>query len=311
MTNKIDKLDRIIGSIIGFAIGDAIAAPVEFAKKAEEVTGFIPAYKKGLKLGQYTDDTQHLLISLDSLTENHGEVNLEDIATRLKKWYSHGARSIGRTTELAIQNLKRGVPPEKSGIDNPNACGSLALPRLIPYCLFSALLPYEQKLTSGEEKRILGVTHAHKKVSNVGSLMHYYIQEMTHDRSAKATTLQIIDENDFLNRKTRKKLEEVLVLAESEEKPTDVIKKIGDSGYIEDVFYSALYCTLKSKNFKDSVLYAANGLGDADSRAAIAGTLSGLELGYSSIPQEWVLTLEDHKLLKKKAEELYMLSKRL
>lgn len=304
MKNK--KLDKIKGSIVGFAIGDALGAPVEFAKNPKPVTDFQPSYRKGLKSGQYTDDTQHLLISLNSLSENNWEINLDDIAAKLKKWYSNGARSIGRTTELAIQNLKKGIPPTKSGINNINACGSLALARLMPYCLHSSLLPYEQKLTSAEEKKILGVTHAHKKISRIGSLLHYYLQEMVYDKTVETTTFQIIDEDRFLNKKIRNKLERILSISQIDEiDSTSAIGVIGNSGYVEDVVYSAIYSALKSDNFKDSVLYAANGFGDADSRAAIAGALAGLQYGYSKIPQKWISELEDHELLEKKAKELY------
>jgi ADP-ribosylglycohydrolase len=304
MKNK--ELDRLMGSVVGFLIGDALGAPVEFAKIPKPVTDFEPAYRKGLKAGQYTDDTQHLIISLDSLIENQGAIDLDNIGKRLIQWYSANPRSIGRTTEQAIQNLKKRVPPEKSGIDHQNACGSLALARLIPYCLYSALVPYEVKLTSGNEKRILGVTHAHKDVARMGSLVNYYIQEMAQGKSSEAVTFQIVDEDNFLNKKYRKKLEQVLDLSQNRSiDPTSAIETIGDSGFVEDIVYSAIYSVLRANNFRNSVLFAANGFGDADSRAAITGSLAGLQYGYSQIPEQWKSQLEDHELLKEKAKKLF------
>lgn len=304
-----EKQNRVKGSIVGFAIGDAIGGPVEFKKEPKPVTDFQPAHSKGLKPGQYTDDTQHLLISIDSLLSNYGAINLDDISRRLRQWYGSGeARSIGRTTEQAIQNLRRGIDPRHSGINNPHSCGSLAIPRLIPYCLLSALLPYEQKLGSADERRILGITHAHPRVAKMGSLVHYYVQEIMHGKTPGESSYQIVKENEFLNRACRKKLEEVIGLVETNVDPKVAIQTIGESGFVEDVVYSAIYSAIKGKDFRDSVLIAANGFGDADSRASLTGALKGLELGYSSIPEDLRTRVENASLLESKAKQLYDLA---
>tara|TARA_Y100000310_G_scaffold340737_1_gene437551 strand:- start:936 stop:1904 length:969 start_codon:yes stop_codon:yes gene_type:complete len=301
-----DREDRIKGSILGFAIGDALGAPVEFKKEANEITDFEPSPTKGLKAGQYTDDTQHLLISLDSFIENKGKINLEDHATKLKRWYNSGeARSLGYTTKKAIERLNQGISPEISGINNINACGSLALSRLIPYSLFSALSPYENKIKRKETRDILGTTHSHRIVLNMGELINYYIQEMVHGKSAEATTYQIVDENDFLNKKIRGKLNNIL---ESKNMDSlEAIKSMGNSGFVEDIVYSSLCAVLHGPNFRESLLNSVNSLGDSDSRAAITGSLYGLQVGYSRLPEDWKNKVEDSLLLNKKARKLYSL----
>lgn len=310
MENIYHPLNRIKGSIVGYAIGDAIGASLEFQKTPkEQVTDFIPSPRKGLNAGQFTDDTQHLCLSLDSLIENEGEIIIDDIATRLKSWYRSGkARSIGRTTELAILNLIKGIDPKHSGINNPGSCGSLGIPRLIPYCLLSALLSYERKLSTSDEKNILGITHSHKDVFRMGSLIHYYLQEIMYGKTPLEVTTQIVDENEFLNRKTRKKLGVVLGLADSPVDPKVAIYTIGNTGYVEDVVYSSIYSSIKGKDFKEAVLFAVNGLGDSDSRGGLTGALKGLSVGYSQLPQEWKTNVEDSSMLQEKAIKLYRLS---
>ncbi len=310
IVSHINYPDKIAGCIIGFAIGDALGAPNEFSKTPRIVRGYEPSVKKGLKAGQFTDDTQHLEISLDSLLAKNGEIDLEDNAERLVRWYNSGdARSIGRTTELAIQNIKNGADYTQSGINNEKACGSLAIPRLIPYSLVSAVSAYEHKLQRGDIKRIVALTHAHKKVAQIAELFNYFIQEGMNGRSTEAAVDMIIFENDFLNKKIRRKLEKSKALAHSGMEPYQAIQEIGNSGFIEDVMFSAIYSTIKGSSFEEAVLIAANGLGDSDSRAAFAGALYGLDIGASKIPSYLKEGLERKDELEKKARQAYCMRK--
>lgn len=294
--------ERIAGGIVGFAIGDALGAPLEF-KKTGYVKDFVDSQSKGLKAGQYTDDTQHLLISLDSLLENKGNINLKDQAEKLVQWYISGeARSIGNTTRKAILKLKKGIPPETSGIKHINSCGSLALSRLLPHSLFSALCYPPQKIDRPKIRSILRITHAHPIVLDMGELVNYYIQEMVHGKSAEATTFQIISEDIFLKRKIRRKLE--FILDNKNQPPQLMYEKIGNSGYVEEVLYSSLYSVLHGPDFKTSLLNSVNALGDSDSRGAITGLLYGLQIGYSLLPKQWKDKIEDRDLLIEKSQYL-------
>lgn len=51
--------DRVIGALVGLAVGDALGAPIEFAPRdaVREVTGMRGGGKFQLKAGQWTDDT--------------------------------------------------------------------------------------------------------------------------------------------------------------------------------------------------------------------------------------------------------------
>ena len=54
---------------------------------------------------------------------------------------------------------------------------------------------------------------------------------------------------------------------------------------------TALWCLLRTKNYRDCVLRCVNMGYDADSTAAVAGGLAGLYYGYDAIPQEWLSLL--------------------
>lgn len=305
-----ERLDKVKGCILGFAIGDALGAPLEFSRFEHKIEGYEHSPQKGLTAGQFTDDTQHLEIGLDSIIENKGNINLYDLSERLVKWYKSGnARSIGKTTEDAVKNLIEGMPYNQSGIDHINACGSSAIPRLLPYSLLSAISRYEHKIDSSQTKHILGITHAHKKVKTMGDVLNYFIQEIANGKNAKETADMIIFEDNFLNRNIRDKLKETCLLAESDVDSISVIQKIGCSGFVEDIMYSSIYSALKGKAFEEAMLIAANAKGDSDSRASITGALYGLDIGASKIPEYFKQGLERSSELEKKAEQLYLLRK--
>jgi len=303
-------LDKVKGSVLGFAIGDALGSPGEFSKNPHYLSGFESSPRKGLQAGQYTDDTQHLEVGLDSLIVYNGKINFQDHADRLIRWYkSGGARSIGRTTELAIKNLMEGVDYSKSGINHINYCGSSAIARLVPYSLLSAVSRYPHKLFRSDIKKILGITHAHRKVLAMGELYNYLIQEVANGKTPGEAINMLLFEDVFLNRRVRDKIKKVKDLSESSESPGETIQKIGDSGFVEDVIFSSIYGALKGSSFKEAVLISANGGGDSDSRAALTGTLCGLDIGASQIPVDLRTQLERNSELEKKAEEIYFLRK--
>ena len=300
--------NKVKGCILGFAIGDALGAPREFLKDSPLVSKFEPAQRKGLRLGQFTDDTQLLEMGMDSLLAAQGEIDLQDHADRLIDWYKSGiARSMGRTTELAIQNLMNCIPYTQSGIDHINACGSLALARLLPYAIFSAINRSPYKMSQLDIRNILKVTHAHKKVYDMGRLVSYFIQEIANGKSPKETLDMILFERKFLNRSIRKKLGMVKDLSESSNEGYAAIQEIGESGFIEDVVFSSLYGSLKGGSFEEAVLISANGGGDTDSRAAFTGAFYGLDVGIQNIPRLLRHGLERSSELEKKAADLYYL----
>ena len=67
--------------------------------------------------------------------------------------------------------------------------------------------------------------------------------------------------------------------------------KVNPTGYVVDTLTNALYWA-KAYQFEDVILGAVNDGGDADTIAAIAGSIGGANLGYSSIPERWIKQLD-------------------
>lgn len=75
------------------------------------------------------------------------------------------------------------------------------------------------------------------------------------------------------------------------------------TGYVVNTYNNALYWS-SLYSLEDAIVNAVNDGGDADTIAAITGSLSGARYGYSSIPRRWIDTLDSGT--KKKLDEFSM-----
>ncbi|CAF4662538.1 unnamed protein product, partial [Rotaria sp. Silwood2] len=112
---KDDTCDRVIGSLVGLAIGDALGASVEF--RPQQYLAANPIRKMegggtwGLEAGKWTDDTSMALCLASSLISQHG-FNPYDQMVRYKWWNKYGYFSstghcfdIGQATRQSISEF--------------------------------------------------------------------------------------------------------------------------------------------------------------------------------------------------------------
>ena len=117
-----DAHDRITGSLIGLAVGDALGAAVEFQRPGTfpPVTDFRRGGPHDLEAGTWTDDTSLALCLAESLVERRG-FDPRDQLDRYLSWYRSGHLSatghcfdIGGTTRAALHTYERtGDPRER------------------------------------------------------------------------------------------------------------------------------------------------------------------------------------------------------
>ena len=100
--------DRLLGSFLGLAIGDAVGTTVEFRARDtfEPITDMVGKGPFNLPVGYFTDDTSMALCLAESLIE-HPELDRNDLLSRFSKWYREGVNSptgrcfdIGNTTSF-------------------------------------------------------------------------------------------------------------------------------------------------------------------------------------------------------------------
>lgn len=131
ITNQMKK-ERIKGSLIGCAYGDAMGMPTENMNR--EV--ILKRYPYGIKAfypsaidesggrdfiaGQVTDDTIHTIILLKSLAQNNGKPDAVTYMLDLRKWIrNHPEQNdviIGRSTRRALEAMDKGESMTQTGI---------------------------------------------------------------------------------------------------------------------------------------------------------------------------------------------------
>ncbi len=128
--------DRVIASFLGTAIGDALGAPIEgLSRKERRECGRIESYRANpyhawnsrLGAGRWTDDTQLTLVVAESLIASGGTINMDDMAARHVAALEEARRADvgwGRTTTLAVDQLKTGVHWSESGKNLGEGCGA-------------------------------------------------------------------------------------------------------------------------------------------------------------------------------------------
>jgi ADP-ribosyl-[dinitrogen reductase] hydrolase len=65
-------------------------------------------------------------------------------------------------------------------------------------------------------------------------------------------------------------------------------ERIRGTGYVVESLEAALWCFLKTDNFRDAILRATNLGDDADTTAAVCGQIAGAFYGESGIPPAWL-----------------------
>lgn len=121
--------DRILGSLAGACIGDALGAPTEQRSRGQiqqlwgsRIETFVDPpedalYAAGRRAGQMTDDSSQLLRLADAYVANGGVLTAAGVAAMLTDWSTteYFPRFAGPSTRRAIDALREGADPEIQG----------------------------------------------------------------------------------------------------------------------------------------------------------------------------------------------------
>ena len=271
--------DRLLGSFLGLAIGDAVGTTVEFRARDtfEPITDMVGKGPFNLPVGYFTDDTSMALCLAESLIE-HPELDRNDLLNRFSKWYREGVNSptgrcfdIGTTTRSAIVNWeKNGTVLNNTG---PWDAGNGSIMRLAP-----AVIKYHNDSDRAIATAIMQGETTHGSVEACDSC----------DLLARVllTALVSDDKNAVLNVDAQDHwADNVKNILTTLDVSRDEVKS---SGYVIHTLHAALWCFKNTDNFRDAILLATNLGDDADTVAAVTGQIAGAFYGMSGIPIMWL-----------------------
>jgi ADP-ribosyl-[dinitrogen reductase] hydrolase len=303
--------ERFVGCLLGMAIGDALGMPVEgwpgeaIRASYGVLADFQPSPQRGLCKGQFTDDTQMMLMHAESIVAT-GRVDGDDLARRFVAWLRSGdVRGIGGSTLHSIQRLERGIHWRESGQTGDFAAGNGVAMRIAPI----GLLDCHDMERLRQDVCIAGaITHRNNEALAGGLAIAYAVARLATDATEPAALIEetiafVGDCEVTRNLQRARKLLDADVLA------ADALATLGTTGYVVHTVASAFYCFVRTPdNFKQSVIEAVMAGHDTDTTAAVGGALSGAYNGLQGIPRCWLEQSEDRKHIGELARQICALS---
>lgn len=223
-----DIIDKVRGSLIGGACGDAFGYPVEFIFSFKEIEakygiGGIAEYDmsypwlSGAREGGcalISDDTQMSLYTAEALIESHksGRDLLQTISEAYLAWYGHQVgKSVkisyrSRLSEIEELNQRRApgntclsalyaVSNGKTAYNQSKGCGGIM--RVAPIGIFGAVHKWTLYKTAGIAGESAEITHLHPLSTYSSAALAIIVQECIETDNVDPVTFRNIVENSI------------------------------------------------------------------------------------------------------------------
>ena len=266
--------NRAMAAFLGFAIGDALGATVEFMTRSEIAIrhGVHRELKGGgwlkLKPGQVTDDTQ-MSLALGRSIIRRGEFNAQDVCDEFVVWLKSGPADVDSTCRREIRRYLLNGAVE--GAFSEGDTGNGAAMRVLPVALATIGKPEKAEQWSLSQTHI---TH-HHPLSDAACLALVSMVQSLLGGQGK---------------------EEVRAIAGSLAQQYEAFRfepyAGASSTFIGDTIQTVLNFYLGANLFSDCVIRTVNQGGDADTAGALGGMLAGATYGLAAIPTRWLSKLD-------------------
>ena len=282
--------NRILGSLLGLAVGDALGTAVEFQARDSfpPVTDMVGGGVFNLAPGQWTDDTSMALCIAASLIET-GAYDPRDQLARFVRWYRDGYFSstgrcfdIGNQTRAALEEFEATGEPYRQAVGGMSA-GNGSLMRLAPVAMAFCDDPEAAGRFCADSSRT-----THPAVECVEACGAYGRLIAAAIEGASRADLCVLAA-ELAEQVTSPDLAAIL----SGSYRVKEREEISSSGYVLHSLEAALWALTRTDTFPDGVLLAVNLGDDADTVGAIYGQLAGALYGRSGIPESWRTRLHD------------------
>lgn len=284
------KDKKIVGSLYGSFIGDALGVPYEFRARSvmdkNPCTTMIAFGAHGQPLGTWSDDSSLMLATVDNIVEGF---SLNGLARNFLNWMELGHFSpfgevfdVGNTTYEAIMNYKYGQFPIHCGPTHNKASGNGSLMRILPMAFYTK--NKQDYLANNDIINVSCITHGNKNCL-LACVMYCKIVQYLFDGEDKIRALDMTRE---YIRKTENDIPDIFDRLMNADFWTIDRKDIRSSGFVVHTLESAIWSFLNTDNYKDCVIAAVNLGDDTDTTACVAGGLAGLYYGVDDIPSSWL-----------------------
>jgi ADP-ribosyl-[dinitrogen reductase] hydrolase len=269
-----DLENRALAAFLGFAIGDALGATVEFMT-ADEIAAQFGVHRRmigggwlRLAPGQVTDDTE-MALALGRSLARRGELDVRDVCEEFAAWLKAGPVDVGNTCRRGIRRYI--IHGTVEGAFFEGDAGNGAAMRILPVALATLGKPLQAEAWSLRQSRI---THHHPLSDGAAATLVRMLHSLLSGRGEEAAR----------------------DIADALTSEHDVFRfepyPGRSSAYIVDTLQTVFHFYFRTHSFSDCVIQTVNQGGDADTTGALAAMLAGATYGLAAIPARWLATLD-------------------
>ncbi len=295
------KSDRIVGSVLGLALGDAFGAPYE-GGVLERLLWAVIGTTKGKR--RWTDDTQMTLDVVASLIE-HGRVDQDDLAHRFAGSY-RWSRGYGPAAARILKRIRRGQPWEAASrsVYREGSFGNGGAMRAPAVALFFAEADETELVNAVRDATM--VTHGHPLAIEGAVLIGLATAMAYHDATSESIIGRLGPHAASPEFKTRLRRAGKWLGSEAIPAAQAIATKLGNGIAAVDSCLTAIYSALafRERTFDELLDFVVKVRGDVDTISAMAGAIWGAARGKGALPEARLQTLEHYEELKIRARSL-------
>lgn len=314
-----DMKDRFHGCLLGCAVGDALGAPFEgywdhqLPRPAALLRGF--AEVEGFPRGQYTDDTQLTLATVESIVRR-GDLEPADVAHSIASLWKHdsvigpgGACTRAATTFLKTRDWTTcGAPVGQAGNGTAMRTAALGLFFMRDHERLPAAVADISRITHQDPRSVAGGVAIAKAAQLLATGEQLEAAGFCREVAAamrpyETTFADLVEELPSRLEEDRDTALHSIAWAGSArpEFSRPVI-----TPFVVPTVLAALWSILKEPlSWKAAVAEAIGLGGDVDTLGAIVGALAGVKLGASAIPAHLASEVLDSERIKVLASQYH------
>jgi ADP-ribosyl-[dinitrogen reductase] hydrolase len=276
---------RVIGCVVGSAVGDALGAPFEFGPPGQWTARFgdgpgemLGGGSFGWAPGQFTDDTEMATIVAESLLacQRHDP---DDQLERFRAWGAH-ATDVGNLTR---EVLASGLPADRAAQhvlqqrNGRHTAGNGSIMRAAPGAVHYAVAGRATTVEAG--RRLSAVTHADPLCQWAVAIQHELVRCLLEGVGVDEAVASALDALPA----------DMAAVYEPLLHPAWTPTADGPgNGSAMGALAQSVWALRRERTFA-AVVAAVIDLGDdTDSVAAVAGALAGARFGVGAIPARWL-----------------------
>ncbi|KPI07572.1 ADP-ribosylation/Crystallin J1 [Actinobacteria bacterium OK074] len=292
--------DRARGALLGLAVGDALGAPAENMKPSQirerwgRIEGFVADDPAG------TDDTEYAIFSGLLLADHGHDLTVDHVEAAWHAWIADrdeaGFKGAGFSERGTLENLRRGLAAPITAQHRHAWSDGLAM-RAAPFGVYAAGRPAEAARLIAIDGTVShdgeGILGGRAVAAGVAAAMVGH-----HPDAVVQAALSVVPEDSW----TARSLHRAVATARRARRDPDrtqlsveraVRRAVVIGGYPwtdlapEAVGLAFGAFAAARGDFRGAVLMAVNMGRDADTTAAVAGSLAGALGGAGAIPADW------------------------